>query len=135
MIKSIIKEVFIIVLLIVSIMIVLGIIFYDYNPTTKKVPSKVEAYTLSQDMQEELNETIEVSETQNIVKTYKVNSSDLKQQERNDDYKPGKINPFAPVESEGSNNANGNLSNSIDNNSNTTDNKNQSQGSFLNTIK
>lgn len=144
MIKSIIKEVCIIILLIIAIVLILGIVFYDYNPTNKKVPNEAEAYVLSEEMQEELNETIKATETQNIVKVYQVDKSDLTGYEKSKDYDKGKRNPFekmpTEVDNTNSNNANSNSNNSgiSNNNSNSSSNTNQeneSQGSFLNTIK
>lgn len=95
MVKSIIKEIVIIILLIVASVLALGVMFYEYNPTTKKIPSEVKSYTLSQDMHEELDKTIETAEKQNIIKTYRVDAEDLQGYERSKDYKKGKTNPFA----------------------------------------
>lgn len=129
MIKSVIKEIFIIILLIVAIILVLGIIFYDYRPTTKQIPSVVEGYSLPEEMKQELDETIQVAGTQNIVETYRVDGSDLDGFEKSDDYKPGKINPFDKI-STSDENADQNNSNA----NNTTSNGN-SQGNFLNVVK
>ena len=74
MFKSIFKEIIIILLLIIAILLILGIILYDYNPITKKVPEKVAEYKLSEEMENELDETITAMETQNIFKTYEVTS-------------------------------------------------------------
>lgn len=95
--KSIIKEIGIILLLIITILLVLGIMFYDYRPSTKKIPKEIEGYTLSQEMANELEETIKTAETQNIVKIYRVDSGDLKLSQRRDQYIPGKKNPFSKV--------------------------------------
>ena len=78
MIKSITKEIFIIILLILAILLILCILFYDYRPSTKKIPVPVAEYILPDTVQEELNETIKALETQNIVKTYYIDASDLK---------------------------------------------------------
>lgn len=131
MVKSIIKEIGIIILLIIAILLVLGIIFYDYRPSTKKIPSTVAEYTLPQDMQEELEETIEATEKQNIIQTYRVDSKDLIRYERNDEYIKGKPNPFGKIES------NNNSSNSSGNNTGSTGNNtnNSSSGKFFNTVK
>ena len=42
--KSIIKEIFIILLLCIAIALIFGVVFYDYIPNNKVVPSTVEAY-------------------------------------------------------------------------------------------
>ena len=45
MIKSIFKEICIMILLCIAIVLVLGVIFYDSIPTNKVVPNKLSAYT------------------------------------------------------------------------------------------
>lgn len=136
MIKAIIKEIFIILLLMVAIILVLGIMFYDYRPTTKKVPSKVSEYTLPEKMVEELEETIEAAKTQNIVRTYRVDSYDLAAYESSNDYNKGKINPFGKIttsQGSGGNTTGGN--NSSGGNSGNTSGGTTGTGSFLNDIK
>ena len=132
MFKSIFKEIIIILLLIIAILLILGIILYDYNPITKKVPEKVAEYKLSEEMENELDETITAMETQNIVKTYEVTSEDLRKYERTNDYDKGKVNPFAWVAEE-NNVANNtqNTNNSTSNGAGTGENTNTSQGEFL----
>ena len=56
MVKSVIKEILIIILLIVAILLILGIMFYEYTPNSKQVPTAVAEYTLSADIEKELNE-------------------------------------------------------------------------------
>ena len=133
MIKSIIKEIFIIILLVIAIILTLGIVFYDYRPSNKKIPSKVAEYTLSEEMSEELNETLTAAETQNIVKTYRVDSTDLGRYEESDDYNKGKPNPFAaPSSTENSQNNTG----SDTDNGNTVDDTQENGGEgFFNTVK
>lgn len=137
MVKAIIKEIFIILLLMVAILLVLGIMFYDYRPTTKKVPSKVAEYTLPEKMVEELEETIEASKTQNIVRTYRVDSHDLAVYENSKDYNKGKINPFGKITTSGGTGGNTTGGNSTTGNTtgNTSSSGSGSTGSFLNDIK
>ena len=52
MVKTIIKETCIILLLIVAILLVLGIVFYEYIPITKVVPEKV-SYTIPESVRNE----------------------------------------------------------------------------------
>lgn len=133
MIKSIIKEIFIIILLVIAIILILGIIFYDYRPSNKKIPSKVAEYTLSEEMSEELNETLTAAETQNIIKTYRVDSTDLGRYEESDDYNKGKANPFAaPSNTDNSQNNTGSGSNNENTVNDTDDNNGQG---FFNTVK
>lgn len=96
MVKSIIKEIFIMILLIISIVLVITVLFYSYRPSVKKVPSQVGQYDLPAKVQEELD--TEIMETQNIVKTYKVDSDDLYQYKKTNDYDQGKDNPFDAIE-------------------------------------
>lgn len=137
MIKSIIKEIFIIVLMTIAIILVLGILLYEYNPTSKKTPNEVEAYTLPEDMQQELNETIAENEKQNIIKTYRVDANDLKIYESTNDYDKGRPDPFDKIGSSNNNSATGNNANSNSTSSTGATNnnpQNNSQGSFLNTV-
>lgn len=134
MIKTVIKEVLIIILLMIAILLVLGILFYDYNPTTVKIPTAVETYSLPTEMQEELEETLQTTETQNLVQTYSVDGKDLDRYERTKDYEKGKPNPFSPTATVEDS------SNSSNNNSHTNTNNNSQQGStssgsFLNEVK
>ena len=73
--KSIIKELIIVLLLCLAIIIVLGILLYEYVPMAKTLPNQV-SYTTPQDAKEELAEASEVDESQ-VVMTYEVNSADL----------------------------------------------------------
>ena len=41
MVKSIIKEIIIMLLLCVAILLILGVLFYDYIPSNKVVPGKI----------------------------------------------------------------------------------------------
>jgi len=136
MIKTVIKEVIFMILMIVAIALVLGIVLYDYNPTTKKIPTTVEAYSLPAEMQEELNETIQEAQKQNIIKTYSVDSSDLEYYEITNDYNPGKINPFDQiVSSSSSTNTENNSKNETTNGNSTNQGGTGIQGSFLNNVK
>lgn len=131
MIKSIIKEILIIMLLVIAILLILGILFYDYVPTTEKIPTAVVEYKLPADMQEELNETLKSTETQNLVQTYSVNGEDLHDYEESNDYEKGKPNPFAATVT------NEEITNNTSNNESSND-KNQgstNSGSFLNEVK
>ena len=66
MIKSIIKEIIIVLLLLLAIVLALGVLFYDYIPTNKLVPS-IDTYTTAESIKAELNEQV----TNNIGYIYK----------------------------------------------------------------
>lgn len=91
--KSIFKEIIIVLLLCLAIILVLGIILYEYVPISKTVPSEV-AYTTPEEAQKELVAAGSVDQNE-IVMTYEVNSDDLNTYRRIQDYKPGKANPFS----------------------------------------
>ena len=130
MVKSVFKEIIIILLLIVIIILLLGILFYDYIPTSKTVPSKVQEYALEETVKQELDKQLNNLNSEEIVKTYKLDATDIEHYERTNEYDKGKINPFAEY-SAGTNNTEAN--NTIDNSSkNTTDNS--SKDNFLNTV-
>ena len=91
--KTILKEVIIFLLLLIVIALVLGVLFYDHIPNNKIVPTALKPYELSEEVQEELNETMSRS-SENIVKTYYIDSSDLSVYASTKDYNKGKVNPF-----------------------------------------
>lgn len=117
--KTIIKEIFIFLLLLVVIVLVLGVIFYDYVPNNKVVPTALKPYQLTEEVQEELNETMSRS-SENIVKTYYIDSSDLSVYASTKDYNKGKVNPFEDYTSENTkNNTNTSSNTSTTNKKNT----------------
>lgn len=93
--KSIIKEICIILLLCIAICLVLAVIFYDYIPTNKVVPSTVEAYKTSNTIKDEINQEIVDYPKQNI--TFEITDSDLTLHRQENSYDSGKANPFAPA--------------------------------------
>ena len=138
MLKSVIKEIFIILLLSIAILLILGILFYDYIPINKVVPEK-EAYTTPEEVKNEIDE--EIAESEKIEVTYEVTDSDLNVYEQTGSYSEGKANPFALETTDNKNepskdnpedtNDNGNDSNNNDNNNSDTVDKN-STGTFFN---
>ena len=104
MVKSIIKEIIIMLLLCVAILLILGVLFYDYIPTNKVIPTK-EAYSTPENVKAEINEQITELEKTEI--SYEVTDADLNIYKQSSSYKPGKSNPFALSNSTGGNNANG----------------------------
>ena len=92
--KSILKEIIIILLLCLTICLVLGVIFYDYIPTNKVVPSTVEAYKTSNTKKDEISQEIVDYPKQNI--TLEITDSDLNMYKKDNSYSSGKANPFAP---------------------------------------
>lgn len=98
--KAIIRELIIVLLLCLAIILVLGILLYEYVPMSKTIPNQV-AYTTPEDVKEELLSSSEVDESQ-IVMTYEINSDDLNNYKKIQDYNPGKANPFSSYETQAS---------------------------------
>ena len=149
--KDVLKEIGIVLLLLMAIVLILGIMLYDYIPNSVTVPAKVQAYELPSEAQEELNETLN-TDSQNIVKTYFVDSSTLSTYEYKDNYDKGKVDPFSSYKTEtttssnttststsqnsSSSNSSSSSNNSSNNNSNTntsTQNANSQSTSTQNT--
>lgn len=99
--KNIVKEIIIILLLCLAIILILGILLYKYAPMSKTVPNPV-SYTTPEEVQQELSSSSEVDNSQ-IIMTYEVDSTDLNNYERINDYQPGKANPFSSYEASGEN--------------------------------
>lgn len=118
--KSILKEILIIVLLCCAICLILGVVFYDYIPTNKVVPSTVEAYKTSNTVKEEINQEVVDYPKQNI--SFEITESDLRLYEQEDNFNSGKANPFAVI----SNTATGTNTSSNGGSSSTTTNNNTS---------
>ena len=97
--KSVIKELIIVLLLCLAIILVLGILFYEYIPIAKEVPEDVK-YSTSDEIQEQKTEIrgLTADEEYYSGETDSINSDDLNNYRRTQDYVPGKANPFAAYE-------------------------------------
>lgn len=134
MFKAIIKEIAIIILLIVAIGLVFFVVFYDYNTINTTIPKKVEAYELSSETRDELEETLKAQNTQELVKTYILDETDLSGYESKKTYEKGKPNPFSKYTEVSSS---GNSSGNNTGNNNTSGNNNSSggdSGKFSNSV-
>lgn len=126
MVKSILKEVFIILLLSIAILLILGILFYEYIPINRVIP-EAEAYTTPENVLQELNENITES-SEKVEVTYEVTDADLNIYKQTGSYTEGKANPFALEETTNTNtNSNGNGTTNTNNNSNTNENTSNGQ--------
>ena len=96
--KSIIKEIIIMLLLTLAIIIVLGLVLYEYVPMSKVVPEPV-SYTTPSEVKEELMKAGEIDESE-VIMTYEVDSTDLSNYRRTSNYNPGKANPFSSYETQ-----------------------------------
>lgn len=120
--KTIIKELIIILLLCLAIILVLGVLLYEYAPMSKTIPNPV-SYTTPEEVQQELVATSEVDENK-IIMTYEIDSSDLNNYARIQNYKPGKANPFSAY---GSDTTSGNTTGNNNTTTGTTNNNNSPQ--------
>ena len=92
--KKVIKEIIIMLLLCLAIILILGVLLYEYVPSNKIIPDEV-SYTTPEAVQEELSKSEDV-ENDEVILTYSVDSTDLDNYERINTYVPGKPNPFSP---------------------------------------
>lgn len=128
MVKTVIKELFIILLLCVAVLLVLGIIFYEYIPISKVVPNKV-TYTVPDEVKNELQTTTQTTEPTTQTITYEIDSGDLKKYEKSGVLDKGKANPFSGYLPNNDNTITDNTAGS------SSDNKtNNSQNYFYNTV-
>lgn len=107
-----IKEVIISLLVCLLILVGLSFAFYNFIPTNKVIPEKIE-YKASEEIKQELGTEVN-NNSENIIKTYEITANDLDQYQKNKDYNPGKKNPFAAV-SQGSSDNTADGSTSTDN--------------------
>ena len=95
--KAIIKEIIITLLLILAAILVLMVLFYNYIPNSKVVPKTV-SYITPSNVKEELVSAEEVEQSE-VIMTYEIDSGDLSNYKRTQDYIAGRKNPFSAVNS------------------------------------
>lgn len=97
--KSVLKELIIVLLLCLAIILVLGILFYEYIPIAKEIPEQV-SYSTSDAIQEQKTEIrgLTADEEYYSGETDSIDSDDLNNYRRTQDYVPGKANPFSPYQ-------------------------------------
>lgn len=118
--KNFIKELIISLLLCLAIILLLGILLYDYVPMNKTIPNPV-SYTTPDTVKQELASSTSVDEEQ-IIMTYEVDSTDLNNYKTIQNYKPGKANPFSSYETPKNTETNSASGNSSSANSGTSGN-------------
>ena len=121
--KNIIKEIIIVLLLALAIILVLGVLLYEYVPANKIIPEKV-SYTTPESVKSELQTDANVQDTE-VVITYEIDSTDLNNYRKIQEYVPGKKNPFSSIvktnnTTENNTVENGNTSTTNSNNLNST---------------
>lgn len=130
--KSVLKEIIIVLLLCLAIILILGILLYEYVPIAKTIPNEV-SYTTPENVKQELLSSSDVDDSQ-IIMTYEVNSDDLSNYRRVQDYVPGKANPFSSYETQEDDEEENESpdGNSTNDNSSTTDNGTENDDSSSN---
>ncbi len=119
--KNIIKELIIFLLLVLAIILILGVLLYEYVPTNKIIPEKV-SYTTPENIKSELQTDESVDNTE-VVVTYQIDSTDLSNYKKINEYVPGKKNPFASIKQDNTT-TDGNTTSDTTANANTTSNGN-----------
>ena len=114
---DLIKDLIISILIVICIILVTSVIFYNKISLGKVIPESQE-YALTSEMQEALNESY-TDEATEVVTTYYIDAADLKKFESTKEYDKGKKNPFA-VESDSSEIGNITNTNNIDSNNSTS---------------
>lgn len=117
--KDVLKEIIIILLLTLAIILILGVLLYEYVPANKIIPEKV-SYTTSEDVKKELETDTNVDDTEVII-TYQIDSTDLTNYEKIQEYVPGKKNPFSSIDEEIDENTNNTTSGTTSTNTTQSD--------------
>lgn len=133
--KNVIKEIIIILLLCLAIILILGILLYEYVPMTKTIPNPV-SYTVPEEVETEIQDTSDDVLMSFNNDSESIDSTELNNYERINNYQPGKANPFSSYEeaisTSGENTTTGNSStggsSSSTTNSDGTNNSNDKTG-------
>ena len=121
MLKSVMKEIVIILLLSIAILLILMVLFYDYIPLSKVMPER-ETYVTPSEVQQELAEDIATNNAVPI--TYSVTDADLNIYKQSGTTVEGKANPFALEETSEPTNESPTTNGNGNSNSNTQTNDN-----------
>ena len=95
--KNIIKEIIIVLLLMLAIILVLGVLLYGYIPSNKIIPEKI-SYTTPEEAKKELETDVNEDDDELYI-DYHVDSTQLNNYKRIQEYVPGKKNPFSSLNS------------------------------------
>lgn len=117
---DLIKDFIVSVLIVACIILIFSVIFYDKISLNKVIPES-EEYALSNEMQEDIDESLSDEGTE-IITTYYIDAADLKKYEKTKEYNKGKKNPFAKESSSV-------ITNSVNTTTHNTDEDNKSSTS------
>ena len=93
--KQVTKQILIILLACIAIVLILALIFYQYIPSNKIVPAKVQAYTTPESIKSEIEDSLNEQSVMAQSELYEITDSDLENYKSNKSYNPGKSDPFA----------------------------------------
>lgn len=134
MIKTVLKETFIMLMLCAVIALILAVFFYDYIPINKVVPEPI-AYSMPEELtevKEELQNSI-TNANEKVVMTYEIDEADLAGYKQTKTYDAGKANPFeayseetATEQTEDNNNSTNTTENNSSGTATTSENKTNS---------
>ena len=132
--KNVLREIIILLLLTLAIILLLGVLLYEYVPMNKVIPETV-TYTATHETRKAIDEH-SAQDDGTVVLSYEVTSTDLKNYKKVNDYKAGRKNPFSAVNtgsisSTGTNNGN---TGTAENNSSTTNSNNETNGTNSNNV-
>lgn len=140
--KNVLREIIILLLLTLAIILLLGVLLYEYVPMNKVIPETV-TYTATDETRKAIEEQ-SAQDDGTVVLSYEVTSTDLKNYKKVNDYKAGRKNPFSAVgtgstSSTGTNNGStgttGNSSSTTNsNNENNSTTNNQTNGTNSNNV-
>lgn len=143
--KSLSKELFIMALLLMIVVFMVGIIFYEYMPNNKTVPEPITYQTDSSTasvLQEIAATTTSTggstaTETQSVIKSYSIGTKELSTAASKQSYTSGKTDPFAEYVETTPSTTDGNTTGTTNNTSTTTTNaetNNSNSGSTTGTF-
>lgn len=135
--KSVSKELFIMVLLLMIVVFMIGMIFYKYMPNNKTVPEPV-TYTADSTTKAVLQEiailssesTQGSSETESIIKSYSIGQKELSNAAARKSYTSGKTDPFAEYKVEEPNSNTTTQNGTVNNSGSTTQGTTQNSSSI-----
>lgn len=93
--KEVMKQIIISILTCIAIVLIAALIFYQYIPSNKVIPAKVQAYSTPESIKTEIEDKVE-EELKAQNELYEITDADLDSYKRTKSYNPGKSDPFAP---------------------------------------
>jgi hypothetical protein len=127
--KNVLREIIILLLLTLAIILLLGVLLYEYVPMNKVIPETV-TYTATDETRKAIEEQ-SAQDDGTVVLSYEVTSTDLKNYKKVNDYKAGRKNPFSTVNT-GSTSSTGTNNGNTENNSSTTKSNNENNSTTNN---